>query len=111
MSYLNHDAPRIGTVATLKPYRRIDSRECRKCGAVAGRCQHLAADEDIIWIARGKERPLNPAHAWTAKEREQVKRLFIDHGLTSTQIAEIMNTTRSAISGLLRREGVARGGV
>lgn len=107
MSRHNPDLPKIGTVASLKPYRRVDSRECRKCGAVAGRCQHLAADEDIIWISASKEARHDPAIHWTQRQRDTMRILF-EGGKTAGEIAELMNTTRSAVSGLLARMGVRR---
>ena len=109
MSHYHFDAPKIGKIETLKPFRRVDSRECKVCGAVAGRCEHLESDEDIVWMSKGiKDRPLNPVISWTPEQRETIKRLFLERGLNYSEIAEVMNTTRQAISGILWRMGVRR---
>lgn len=108
MSHFNLDAPRIGTPATVKPYMRVDSRECRRCGAVAGRCEHLQADTDIIWVSTGREKAITPMVAWPLEEREAIKRMF-EAGYNASEIAEVKNTTRSAVCGMLRRMGVRRG--
>lgn len=109
MSYVNLEAPRIGTVATLKPYKRVDGRSCFRCGARAGQCEDLQADEDIVWMSSSKERPVSPARVWGEKEREYVRFLFIEGGLSNAQIAEVVNTTEGAIAGVLHRMGVRRG--
>lgn len=108
MSPFNSDAPRIGTAETLKPYRRVDSRSCFKCGARAGHCEHLKADDDIIWLSTSKERPVSVNRVWEPKDRETARYLYVERGLTFDQIADIMNSTRSAVSGVLHRMGVRR---
>lgn len=107
MSPYNITAPRIGTADTLKPYRRVDSRACFKCGAVAGRCEHLADDTDIIWINRSKERPISVNRAWSPQDREAVVSLY-RNGWTQARIADALNTTAGAISGILNRAGVRK---
>lgn len=108
MAPYNSDAPRIGTADTLIPYRRVDSRACFKCGAVAGRCGHMAADHGIVWLANTREKPVAPPSVWSPEDKEAIRRLYVERGLTFDQIADLMNTTRSAISGMLHRMGARR---
>jgi hypothetical protein len=108
MAPYNLDAPRIGTADTLVPYRRVDSRACFKCGAVAGRCEHLASDADIVWLSNTREKPIAPPSVWSPEDKETIRRLYVESELTFDQIADLMNTTRSAVSGILHRMGVRR---
>ena len=106
MAKHNFEAPRIGKVGDLQPFRRVDTRECRKCGAVAGRCHHLTADEDIVWLSRTQDRRHNHA-AWEPSEQARAKLLHA-HGYSNRQIAEAMNKTEGAVAGALWRMGVRR---
>lgn len=107
MAPYNSDAPRIGTADTLIPYRRVDSRQCPRCGAVAGRCDHMKSDADIVWLSKSQDRKPPSFTAWSAEQRDTMRRLYLA-GSTFDEIAEVFNTTRSAVSGLMHRMGVRR---
>ena len=90
------DVSRLGTFPLLKPYKRVDSRSCPKCGAVAGRCEHMAADDDIIWLTHSHEWD-ESRHRWKADEIERLRKLRA-LGNTRREIADILNTTENAVA-------------
>lgn len=96
------EAPRIGSAEQLKPFRRVDSRICTRCGARAGQCRHMSDETDIIWLSYRDGYKFNPQNTWIASDRQKVVDLY-NRGLSQKQIAEVMNTTTSAISGILHR--------
>lgn len=106
MSLYDPDPPSIGTAAQLRPYKRVDSRQCPQCGAVAGRCEHLQADEDIVWLTHRKPFDWSDTR-WTPEEIGRVLDLHAA-GVTPTVIADTLNTTRGAVKGVLNRYGRER---
>jgi DNA-binding NarL/FixJ family response regulator len=90
-------------------YRRIelvDSRQCLRCGAVAGRCDHLQEYNDVLEVP---DRPIDREIkvAWLPEENQALRNLWLS-GRSSGQIAEILNRSRSAVTAQVGRLGIRR---
>ena len=89
-------------------YQIVDNRVCYKCGCRAGHCSHLepiAYEREMTMPGMGSRQ--DSAVPWTAEELEQLEVMWAD-GLTTTRIAELVNRSRSAVSGMIYRMGFTR---
>ncbi len=88
-------------------YRKIevrDTRQCPRCGAVAGRCSHLRAQHAILEIPE-RQNDRDIILQWSKGEEATLERLWLE-GRTSYQIAELLNRSRSSIMGKIGAMGL-----
>jgi len=88
-------------------YREIevrDTRQCRRCGAVAGRCEHLRAEPGVIVVSeKVLEREIYLP--WHPDEEAVVRHLWMA-GRSAGQIAEILNRSRASVMSKVRTLGL-----
>lgn len=100
--------PRALSANVTRVHRIRDSRICTRCGARAGNCPHLEADnyERAVTMREGSVR--TPALAYTDAEVRAIHQLWAD-GRTTGQIAELLNRSRSSIAGKMHSLGMFGG--
>ena len=108
MTHHNPAAPKIGTTSNLVPKMRVDSRTCTRCGARAGKCEHLADDSDVIWLSNHRTPNREDYAKWERSEIERAMNLRAA-GYRNKQIAEALNKTEGAIAGVVFRYGKGEG--
>ena len=90
-------------------YRQLeirDTRLCPRCGAVAGRCDHMPAENYILEVSE-KVAQREIVLAWSPHELEKLEIYWRD-GVTPTNIAELLNRSISAVKAQASRMRLQR---
>ena len=85
----------------------LDNRICWRCGAKQGACRHTEGKryDETLRVPAYAGRECTAQVRWTKDEERLAARLWKAGGTTG-QIAELLNTSRSAVSGKLFRLGL-----
>ena len=84
----------------------VDSRICHRCGARAGKCEHLEAVPGELHVPQN-DMGRAPSFMWNKDELETLAWYF-EQGHSAARIADLMNKTQGAINGQIFRLGLRR---
>ena len=85
----------------------VDNRVCWRCGARAGNCAHIEREDAVIEMQPPANRQGAKLLPWSQWEMDRLRELWA-HGYTSFQIADLLNRSRSSVTGMVSRLGIQK---